>query len=278
MKHLYLSLLLAGATTLVAAQDVQPSFTAFDPNASSLTPNVPTPVSTSRTAKKSYYRLGEKVLTLVKHGDEETARFVLLSLHHSEYTATQAARQFVLKHGGKYVELDNGYQHNIQFTLFNRQLQVDPDRIFTPMGRWNDLAANRKTDHIISQQIAGLAQFILEEIPHDKTIVSVHNNGEGDYTIDHYAKGQPLAKHARMVHRNQDMNANDFFLTTDKDIFAALKEKNFNVVLQTYQLKDDGSLSIYCARTRRVYVGIETQLGHFNEQEKMIAAIAEILK
>jgi hypothetical protein len=275
VKHLFLSLLCAGSVALLSAQDVQPSFAAFETASSPAAPAAP---RSHITTKKSFYRLGEKVLTLVKYGEENTAPFVLLSLHHSEYTASQAARQYVQKNGGRFIELDNGFQHHIDFTLFNREIRIDPDRIFTPMGRWADLAADKKTDHIISNQIAGLAAFILEEIPHEKAIVSVHNNSEGDHMLTHYKKGQALAREARLVHTNPERNENDFIVTTDKKVYEQLKKKNFNVVLQTYKVRDDGSLSVYCARTRRVYIGVETQLGHFREQEEMIAAIAEILK
>ncbi|MDB5253332.1 MAG: hypothetical protein JWP27_2501 [Flaviaesturariibacter sp.] len=229
-------------------------------------------------ARKSYFRFGERVVALARFSTTDEQPYVLLSLHHNEYTASEGARKFVSEQGGTYLELQNNNERNIEFTLFDKDMTVDPDNIFTPKGRWNDLSANLKKDHIISQQIAEFSKFILDEIPVDKTIVSLHNNTAGDASIDQYLKGGVLYRAAHAAFRNPDMDASDFIITTDKAIFEALKDKKVNVVLQNNMVKDDGSLSIYCGRSHRAYVSIETQTGHSAAQENLMAAVDEVLK
>jgi hypothetical protein len=274
-------LIVCNIALLSAQENTSPSFASYttstDPvsfNGASNAPLVRKAVAT----KKTYFRLGEKVVSLAKLSTADELPFIIVSLHSNEYTATEAARKFITEYGGTYIELLNNNERNIEFSLFEKKMSVDPNKIFTPRGRWNDLAANQKTDHIISQQITEFASFILNEIPVDKTIVSLHNNKEGDYSMNDYIKGGDFFKNARLVYQNPALSVNDFIITTDKVVFEKLKEKKLNVVFQNYQVKDDGSLGVFCAKTKRAYIGIETQIGHFNEQENMLRAVADILK
>ena len=256
-------LLIVCNVSLLSAQEVQPTFASY-------TTSVP-------VIKKSYFRLGEKVVTLVRHGVKTSEPYVVVSLHDNEFTASEAARKFVARHGGLYLQLENDNQKNIAFSLFNKKMVIDPNNIFTPKGRWQDLSAGQKKEHIIGQQITGLANFIIEELPIDKTIISVHNNVEGEYAIARYAKGKDLHRNVKQIYTNPEMDPDDFIVTTDKDIFDSLKDRKINVVLQSYQSRDDGSLSIFCTKTRRSYVGVETQLGHYAEQEMLLNIVADIL-
>ncbi|MDB5197365.1 MAG: hypothetical protein JWP88_1736 [Flaviaesturariibacter sp.] len=237
------------------------------------------PIASQAVAtKKSFFRFGERVVTLAKHTTAIDQPYVLISLHNDEYTASEAARKAIQQDGGSYIEVLNNNERNIAFTLFNKEMTVDPNNIFTPKGRWADLAANQKTDHVISQQIGEFAKFIIDEIPVEKAIISLHNNTEDAYTIDMFQKGGCFANSARFVYQNTEMDENDFVLTTDKAVFEKLKEKKISVVFQPYSVKDNGSLNVFCAKTKRRYIGIETQVGHSAEQEKVIETVTEILK
>jgi hypothetical protein len=263
-------LLIVCNVSLLSAQEVQPTFASYTTTGSATSTKVP-------VIKKNYFRLGEKVLTLVRHGITTDEPYVVVALHSNEFTASEAAKKFVADNGGLYLELLNDNQKNIAFSLFNKNVVIDPNNIFTPKGRWLELSAGQKKDHIISQQITGFANFIIEELPTDKTIISVHNNVEGEFSITRYQKGKDLQRNVKLIYTNPESDPDDFILTTDKMIFDELKERKINVVLQSYQSRDDGSLSVFCTKTRRSYVGVETQLGHFNEQQRMLNAIAEIL-
>ena len=285
MKHLLTVLLIIGNFSLLSAQEstlsVFASQTSTEPTVlvSTSTSFAKAPMTKKAVAtKKSYFRFGEKVVTLAKHATPADQPFVLISLHNNEYEAAETAQKFVAEQGGTFLELQNNNERNIEFSLFDKQMIVDPNNIFTPKGRWNDLAANQKKDHVISQQIGELASFIINELPLQKAIVSLHNNISGGHIIEMYGKNGSLAKNVRSFYQNPEMNSADFFFTTDKAVFEQLKDRKFNVVLQDFQAKDDGSLTVFCAKTRRSYIGIETQNGHTEMQEKMLNAIAEILK
>jgi hypothetical protein len=256
-------LLIVCNVSLLSAQEVQPTFASY-------TTSVP-------VIKKNYFRLGEKVITLVRHGVTTNEPYVVVALHNNEFTAAEAAKKFVADNGGLYLELLNDNQKNISFSLFNKDMVIDPNNIFTPKGRWLELSAGQKKDHIISQQITGFANFIIEELPVDKTIISVHNNIEGEYSITRYQKGKDLFRNVKFLYANPEADPDDFIVTSDKKIFDELKDRKINVVLQSYQSRVDGSLSVFCTKTHRSYVGVETQLGHFTEQERMLNAVAEIL-
>jgi hypothetical protein len=262
---LIILLLIICNVSLLSAQDVIPSFVS----------NTTTSFS---TIKKNYFRLGEKVVTIVRHGIPVDEPYVVVALHNNEFTAAEAAKKFVANNGGLYVELLNDNQRNISFSLFNKDMVVDPNKIFTPKGRWQNLAPGQKKDHIIGQQLTEFANFIIEELPEDKTVISVHNNIDGENSIQRYTKGQDLARNVKMIFINPAMDPDDFIVTTNKEIFEKLKSHGYNVVLQGYQAKDDGSLSVYCTKMHKSYVGVETQLGHFNEQENILNTVAEILK
>jgi hypothetical protein len=261
----FIFLLIICNVSLLSAQEVTATFI------SSNTTSVP-------AIKKNYFRLGEKVVTLVRHGVAVDEPYVVVALHNNEFTAAEAAKKFVANNGGLYLELLNDNQRNISFSLFNKNMIADPNNIFTPKGRWLDLATGQKKDHVISQQLTEFANFIIDELPYDKTIISVHNNVAGDNSILRYTKGNDLYRNVKLIYHDPSRDPDDFIVTTDKEIFEKLKDQKFNVVLLGYQVKDDGSLSVFCTKSHRSYVGVETQLGHFNEQETILNAVAEILK
>lgn len=267
MKHLILSLLLIISVGNIFAQQT-PLVTV-----SSTTSNNATAI----TVAKSQFKLGASKITLARYGAEDEKPYVILSLHNNETTSIRVAKEFVTNNGGLFLELQNNQQRVILMDLYNRTYALDPNRIFTAV-RGPGLRAAIHKDERIGKEINRFSQFILNEIPADKTIVAVHNNTDREYSIRSYQKHPAIRKDAAMVHVNPEMDEDDFFLTTNTDIYEKLKEKNVNVVLQSNKAYDDGSLSIYSARNNRPYINVETQLGHEDEQKKMLAIVAEILK
>jgi len=282
--------LLLGNIGLLSAQETSTDLTAFHKSpairlsgpSASLSPEAG-PSGNTRKAltlsqRKTYFRLGERLIAIQKQVTDESAPFVVISLHHNEEAVSEAARRFVLERGGTFLELLNAKQRNIEFSLFEKEMNVDPNRIFTPRGRNQDLSINRKTDMIIAHQLNTLAQFFIGEIPTDKTIISVHSNDPGEYGISEYADKGDRDRDAYLVYRNPSMKEGNFFVTTSRQQFFVLKEKGFNVVLQSVRCKDDGSLGVFCGRTRRAYIGIETLKGEEAEQQRMIETVAEMLR
>lgn len=283
-------MLLLCSSTLLHAQEQNTPLTSFVSNqlahlsgpAAYTGTDVPEKAPAKKTVtlmqRRSYYRLGERLVTLNRQVTDESTAYVFVSLHNNETTIAEAARRSIVNNGGTLLELLNDNQRDIEFTLFEKNLSVDPNNIFTPKGRNRELSASSKTDVTISRQLNGFSQFILDEIPHEKTIVSVHSNDDGDQLVTDYARNGEHDNDAAQVYVNADQNANDFFVTTDRSVFNKIKEKKYNVVLLSLRSRDDGSLAVYCSRMHRNYVGIETERGHEAQQESMVAVISELLR
>ncbi len=230
------------------------------------------------TSGKSYFKLGDRLMIVARYGADNEVPYVLLSLHSNEVTSIEAARDHVAEHGGLFIELQNEKQRLIAVDMYDRTIAIDPNRIFTTEGRQRGIHAASRKDERIRRQITEFSDFILNEIPTGKVIVALHNNTDEEYSIQSYQKHPAIKKDAEAVHINSEMDEDDFYYTTSRDIFEKLKEKNVNVVLQSSKAYDDGSLSIYCGTADQPYVNIETELGHFDEQKKMLKTLAEILR
>lgn len=254
--------LLVGYSLLLAAQEDNFTFTSHS----------------EPFTERNFFRLGDRVLTLAKHGYEDDKPYVLLSLHNNEYTAIQSGLDYVTEYGGTFYELVNNQQRNISFVLMDQRYHFDPNRIFTYRGREANLRMFKSWDKRTHDQVLQFAQFILNEIPFRKTIVALHNNTDGEYDLNDYKKGGRYYRETKAVHSNPDMDRDDFFLTTDATIYKRLKELNYNVVLQNNsKVKDDGSLSVYCAKVNRKYINIETQFGHTGVQQEMLDVLEKVL-
>lgn len=255
--------LLVGYSLLVAAQEDNFTFTS----------------NSEPFTERNFFRLGDRVLTLARHGYENEKPFVLLSLHNNEHTAVQTGRNYVAENGGVFYELVNDQQRYISFNLMDQRYLFDPNRIFTYKGREANLKMFRSWDKRTHDEVLRFAQFVLNEMPFRKTIVALHNNTDEEYNLNDYKRGGKMHREAKAVHYNPDMDPDDFFLTTDATIYNRLKELNYNVVLQNNsKVKDDGSLSVYCVKVNRKYVNIETELGHAGVQEEMLEALEKVLE
>jgi len=236
------------------------------------------PASHKHSGKNCFFKLGDKLLSVARHGDEKEAPFILISLHSNETTAINTARSFIEKEGGLFLELLNYDQRLVVFNEAEGKFSFDPNRIFTPAGRIANLKLNKSYNKKVEQQVQQFARFVLAEIPGIKTIIAVHNNTDGNYTINDYKKGNKLERDALLVYQNPALDEDDFFLTTNLSLFKSLKAEKFNVILQDKgKAKDDGSLSIYCARSNRPYVNVETEHGHLEQQQKMLSVLNEII-
>lgn len=68
-----------------------------------------------------------------------------------------------------------------------------------------------------------------------------------------------------------------FLLLLQKTTLITLKKK-YNIVLQSENASDDGSLSIYCQRNKLHYINIEAQNGQKEHQKKMILETYSLIK
>nr|MBA2745112.1 hypothetical protein [Flavisolibacter sp.] len=151
----------------------------------------------------------------------------------------------------------------------------DPNRIFSSPGIKKTLEENGQYDEAVEEEVNRFADSLLSML-RDKVIVALHNNSNGRYSVRKYL--DDLKSNAAAVHINEVMDEDDFIYTTSNELFIALRHLNINVVLQDHeQVEDDGSLSVYCGRNQIVYVNVETEHGHEEEQYRLTKVILNLL-
>ena len=84
-----------------------------------------------------------------------------------------------------------------------------------------------------------------------------------------YARGNKRSADCKKVYINGEQDADDFFLTTDNDLYEKLADKGFNTILQDNKnCTEDGSLSVYCGKKSIRYVNCETEHGKVEQYYK----------
>jgi hypothetical protein len=212
-------------------------------------------------------------------GEQKGVQFI--HVHENEQTAAEAAYKMMAKYGkGCFVTWQAYGDRYINFKLGNSIYKFDPNRIYTPKGRKETLEANgeysEEADSIVGE-IANL--FLRNYIDSNMLVVALHNNTDGGgLTINSFKKGGDYAHDAKKVHVNKSRDQDDFFLTTNADIYNYIKKKGFNIVLQDHEkVTDDGSLSVYAAGKNKPYLNIEAQQGHLAQQLEMVDIVQEII-
>lgn len=89
-------------------------------------------------------------------------------------------------------------------------------------------------------------------------VIVIHNNGGSNFSANSYAAGGEYAGDASQVYVSDQATVRNFFLVTQMPTFKALVDQSQNVVLQSGNATNDGSLSYYCANVKlKNYVNIE---------------------
>lgn len=201
-----------------------------------------------------------------------------INLHANETTSIEATNNYLVQNGGCFLQLQHGEVRYVSFVLNNTNYKIDPNRIFTPIGRKETLKKNSIYNMLAEKETANFADTILAQLKHAKLIIAMHNNTNNDLSIKSYTKGKSEAINAAAVYINDKMDADDFIYTTEQSIFQLLKKQQINVVLQKTQgFKDDGSLSIYCGKKNIPYINIEAEEGHKEQQLQMLQAITTVV-
>jgi hypothetical protein len=203
---------------------------------------------------------------------------VFIQLHEDEKTGVEAAEEYLLENGGFLAQVKHSGTRRLDFEVKNLVYNVDPNRIFSTTGIKANLTKLRMYKPEVARAVNRFAKDILKNyVDGKKLIVALHNNTEEKFSILSYKKGMAEALNASKVFINEAMDPDDFILTTDTSIYRRIKEKNINVVLQSANAKDDGSLSVYAQRKNIPYINIEAQHDHFYEQREMLYAIKDII-
>ena len=219
-------------------------------------------------------------ITLSQYGQRKD--LVMIHLHDNEFASAEAAEKMLEQTGGLLIVIDNKGKRLINFKKSRKMFHFDPNRIFTPQGlRKNLHFLNEQVTSAALSSVKAFAAFILQKIPNSATtLISLHNNKDGEYSIKTYRTKSSYAKDVLKIYSSKKNDPDNFFIVTSNKIFAKLKKARYNVVLQNSKIsKDDGSLSIYYGRRKKiVYVNVEAQQGSLQEQVRMLRSLSDFLQ
>ena len=217
-----------------------------------------------------------KVYTIVQSAPPLHPGIYFLSVHENEQTGIKAATDFIDQNGGSFLHLVHGVERNIQFSFRDTNYVFDPNRIFSKDGRRKTLDTLGLFSASADSIVAAFSEHILEMMPNPILVIAIHNNTNENFSIKSYKKGQIYAGDAARIYINKKLDADDFILTTDLDVFKFMQQKRLNVILQdNAHCTDDGSLSVYFGKKGIAYINIEAEHGHAVQQTVSLEAAAE---
>ncbi len=222
-----------------------------------------------------FYQLAENIVPIkIQHYGERTD-MVFINLHDDELTSVDAARRILETHGGVLIEIENNAQRNIRFRIGQNFYRVDPNRIFSKEGINKSLEQLGKTSPRAIDELEKFGQRIIELLPAEvKCVIALHNNTPGLFSVTEYAPGNKRSIDSKKVYINAEEDTDDFFLTTDSQLYEKLADKGYNTILQDNKnCTEDGSLSVYCGKKNIRYVNCETEHGKSSQYYEMIKTL-----
>jgi hypothetical protein len=228
---------------------------------------------------KHYFNWGNKstLVLLSQYGKRKD--IVMLNVHNNETTSVDAAKKVLEQTGGLLIEVENEGERLINFKKHRKNFQFDPNRIFTSKGLHQNLQMlNGQITASASNSVKAFSKFILQQIPKSaRILIALHNNDDGEYSIDSYKPFGDKVKDALRISKNPEIDPDNFFLVTTNKVFNHLKASGFNAALQnSAKAKDDGSLSIYYGRRKKVYVNVEAEHNSLSEQTRMLQILLRL--
>lgn len=236
------------------------------------------PVFEGMTTDSSYVTLGDLDVSLInyKYSDQNIH---FLAIHDDEDTGVKAAFRYINDNGGTLLDCQYGGVRNFKFIYEEEEYQTDPNSIYTKKGIKAGLQKYGIWDDNVILELEKAGKTILNAYNPKKAgyIFTLHNNADGGFGVSSYLKGYELEGTADSVHINFEMDNDDMLLVTDLAVFNLLKKENVNVVLQSKEAVDDGSLSIYAMQNNIPYINAEVQHGHVDEHLRLIKLGAKVL-
>ncbi len=203
-----------------------------------------------------------------------------LAIHDDEDTGVKAAFEYIQFNGGSIIDCQYGGTRNFKFSKDGFNFQTDPNSIYTQEGIIMGLVkyGNVDNDEVL-RQLERTGNLILNYYNPKKLgyIFTLHNNADGGFGISSYLKGYELESAADSVYINFEMDSDDLILVTDLKLFNRLKQEKVNVILQSPDAPDDGSLSVYAMGKNIPYINVEVQHGHQYENLRLIEIAVKAL-
>ena len=233
----------------------------------------------SRDADVLTVQLGD-VLVQIVTTERAPVGLTFVSVHENEQSAVTAAQRAIVRHGGRLVELRAQRKRLVSFKLREIPHTFDPNRMFTDGGVERSLRRYGPYSRLAHDAVTQLGKRLVAHIRNNFTppLVAVHNNTDGALSVESYRKGSRLQGEAARVAINPKLDPDDFFLVTDRAIFDRLATAGFNVVLQSAQPTDDGSMSVFCRYSGIPYLNVEAEFEHLSEQSRMLDAVVELVR
>jgi len=231
--------------------------------------------------KTIFYQLANQTIPLKIQQYGTRSDIVFINLHDDEYTSVDAARKILETEGGVLIEVENDLKRNIRFRLGGNYYQVDPNRIFSRDGIKKSLTELGRCSARAIDEAEKFGKRIIQLLPENaQCIIALHNNTPDLFSALNYTAGNKRSKESKKVYINPKEDADDFFLTTDANLYEELANKGYNTILQDNKnCTEDGSLSVYFGKKNIRYVNCETEHGkqeHYYEMLKsLLASLAE---
>ncbi len=204
---------------------------------------------------------------------------MFVSLHDNENTSIEAfsASQSAMP-GTGLVELSQNGNRLLNYGHQGRNYVFDPNRMFSPKGVKKTLMNyNSEFPREVETRVIRFSDSVLRVIlpsSGEGYLVAIHNNTDNEFSVLTYRN----SKDAEDVFVNQSEDVDDFFIVTNRSDFEYFKAKRRNVVLQSDDAEDDGSLSVYCQRNGIPYINVEAQHGHSVQQARMMQESYQLIK
>jgi hypothetical protein len=237
------------------------------------------PVFEGIQSDTTYVALDDFAMNLVRY-KYRTPNINFLAIHDNEDTGVKAAFEYIRFSGGMIIDPQYGGRRNYVFNHNGTHIDIDPNSIYTEAGIRQKLDDAGIDDDEVVDELSKVSKVILNLYSPGKPeyIFTLHNNGDGGFGIPSYLEGYELEGTADSIHINFEMDPDDFILVTEIPLYNTLKKENVNVVLQSPEAPDDGSLSIYAMQNKIPYVNVEVQHGHQNEHLSLIEIAIKAFK
>ncbi len=215
-------------------------------------------------------------ISVYKKGDSKITYFCP---HANEPGSVKAAKKIVNENGGTLVEVNNDMKRSVVFSIDGVKYAFDPNRVFTNEGiklsllKWGKIKykdENRYSEDAHAA-VKAYSEFLKSELSGSEIIIGVHNNSDGEGVTEEEMD-------AGDSYRNPDMDSDNFYLVIDKKHFEYFKEKKLNVIYESENADDDGSVSIYCREKCIPYINVETQYKQLQNQLDMLREALEMIR
>lgn len=229
---------------------------------------------------ESVYLGSEKCLIDIYENDDLlNGKAVFVALHENETTCIAAFYELNGKNSFKLVRVRQSGKRLLKGSHNGKSYYFDPNRIFSISGIESTLKTHNKNH--TEKMIVGVKECsgaILKAIKQESRyayIIALHNNTDGaPFSINTYQNSSDAVD----VFISDKMDPDNFFLTTKREDFNFFREHRQNVVLQSKNVTDDGSLSVFCQKKNIPYINIEAQSGMVDEQKEMIQLCVSLME